>query len=226
MDIRENILIRSEQLFLKYGVKSVTMDEIADKLGISKKTIYTHFKNKTVLVEATTMSFFDMIVHGIDGICEIGKNPIDELFAIKNYTHENLKDESCSSHYQLQKYYPSIFQSLKIRQLELMKTCVKDNLERGIEQGLYRSTIDVNFISRIYFTGVVGIKDEEIFIAQFFSLLFKSFGGMPGGIIQDDDSWFLAPFDKVFNTLNHKFSIDHLPLFCSVWKYLLGLRIK
>ena len=174
MDTKCKILEKAGELFLKFGFKSVTMDEIADKLGISKKTIYTHFKNKTVLVEATTMSFFDMIVHGIDGICEIGKNPIDELFAIKNYTHENLKDESCSSHYQLQKYYPSIFQSLKIRQLELMKTCVKDNLDRGIEQGLYRSTIDVNFISRIYFTGVVGIKDEEIFSSQEFSYAYLS----------------------------------------------------
>lgn len=169
MNLKAKILEKSGELFLKFGFKSVTMDEIADQLGISKKTIYTHFKNKTVLVEATTLSFFDMIAHGIDGICEIKQNPIEELFAIKNYTHENLKDESCSSHYQLQKYYPTIFHTLRIRQLELMKTCVKDNLERGIALGLFRSDLDTDFISRIYFTGSVGIKDEEIFSTDEFT---------------------------------------------------------
>lgn len=174
MNTKCKILEKAGELFIKFGFKSVTMDEIADQLGISKKTIYTHFKNKTVLVEETTMSFFDMIAYGIDCICQTEKDPIEELFAIKNYTHENLKDESCSSHYQLQKYYPSIFHTLKIRQLELMKTCVKDNLERGVEQGLYRPELDTDFISRIYFTGSVGIKDEEIFSTDEFTYSYLS----------------------------------------------------
>lgn len=172
--MKEKILAKAGELFIKYGFKSVTMDEIADQMGISKKTIYTHFKNKTLLVKETVMSFFDMIAHGIDCICETQKDPIEELFAIKNYTHENLKDESCSSHYQLQKYYPAIFHTLKIRQLELMKGCVKENLERGIELGLYRKELDVDFIARIYFTGVVGIKDEETFSPDEFNYQYLS----------------------------------------------------
>lgn len=157
------ILEKAGEMFLNFGFKSVTMDDIADELAISKKTIYANYKNKTVLIEAATMSLFEMISHGIDCICELEKNPIEELFEIKNFIHTNLKDEKSSPHYQLQKYYPTIFHSLKMRQLELMESCVKQNLTRGIDLGLYRKEIDLDFISRIYFIGVTGIKDEETF---------------------------------------------------------------
>jgi len=162
------ILEKAGEMFLNFGFKSVTMDDIADELAISKKTIYANYKNKTVLIEAATMSLFEMISHGIDCICELEKNPIEELFEIKNFIHTNLKDEKSSPYFQLQKYYPSIFHSLKMRQLELMDTCVKQNLTRGVDLCLYRKEIDLDFISRIYFIGVTGIKDEETFpINQF-----------------------------------------------------------
>ena len=162
------ILEKAGEMFLNFGFKSVTMDDIADELGISKKTIYANYKNKTVLIEEATMSLFEMISHGIDCICELEKNPIEELFEIKNFIHTNLNDEKSSPHYQLQKYYPTIFHTLKMRQLELMDSCVKQNLNRGVDLGLYRKEIDLDFISRIYFIGVAGIKDEETFpISQF-----------------------------------------------------------
>lgn len=150
-------------MFLNFGFKSVTMDDIASKMGISKKTIYTHFKNKTKLVEETSLTIFEFISNGINCICELEKNPIDELFAIKSFVMQHLKDEKSSPQYQLQKYYPTIFHTLKIKQLEIMKECVVDNLNRGINQGLYRKELDLSFISRIYFNGIMGIKDEETF---------------------------------------------------------------
>ncbi|PCI08856.1 MAG: TetR family transcriptional regulator [Flavobacteriaceae bacterium] len=157
------ILEKAGEMFLNFGFKSVTMDEIADELGISKKTIYANYKNKNVLIEAATMSLFEMISQGIDCICDLEKNPIEELFEIKRFIHTNLKDEKSSPYYQLQKYYPSIFHTLKMRQLELMDSCVTQNLKRGISLNLYRKEIDLNFISRIYFVGVTGIKDQETF---------------------------------------------------------------
>ena len=162
------ILEKAGEMFLNFGFKSVTMDDIADELGISKKTIYAHYKNKTVLIEAVTMSLFEIISHGIDCICELEKNPIEELFEIKNFIHTNLKDEKSSPYYQLQKYYPTIFHPLKMRQLELMDSCVTLNLKRGVDLGLYRKNIDIEFITRIYFIGVTGIKDEETFPSEQF----------------------------------------------------------
>ena len=170
LEMKEKIIEKSTDMFLNLGFKSVTMDDIANELGISKKTIYVHFPNKTKLVEATTMQVFDTISYGIDCICELDKNPIDEIYEIKKFVMYNLKDEKSSPQYQLQKYYPKIFGSLKRRQFEKMLGCVVQNLERGVSKGLYRSAIDINFIARLYFNGMLSLKDQDVFPLTQFSI--------------------------------------------------------
>ncbi len=168
--MRDKIIHTSADMFLTLGFKSVTMDDIANALGISKKTIYQHFDNKTKLVETTTMHVFDMISHGIDCICALEKNPIEELYDIKHFVMDHLKDEKSSPQYQLKKYYPKIYATLKQKQFEVMHDCVKENLNRGIKQGLFRDSINVEFIARIYFNSVLAIKDTDLFPLKIFSM--------------------------------------------------------
>lgn len=168
--MREKILINAAELFLNYGFKSITMDDISNHLGISKKTIYQHFDNKTTLVEAVTLFTFENISCGIEDICALKKNPIEEIFDIKQFVMEHLKDEKSSPQYQLQKYYPKIFRTLKKKQFEVMQDCVQENLNRGIEIGLYRSNINIEFISRIYFHSITILKDNELFPLNHFSM--------------------------------------------------------
>ncbi|MGI9550098.1 MAG: TetR/AcrR family transcriptional regulator, partial [Aurantibacter sp.] len=104
--MKTKILEKATELFLNLGFKSVTMDDLAREMGISKKTIYSHFENKTHLVEACTLHLFNTISQGIDYICSLGKNPIEELYEIKKFAMLHLKDEKSSPQYQLQKYYP------------------------------------------------------------------------------------------------------------------------
>lgn len=168
--MREKILSNAAELFLTYGFKSITMDDISNHLGISKKTIYQHFANKTTLVEASTLFTFENISCGIETICALKKNPIEEIFDIKHFVMSHLKDEKSSPQYQLQKYYPKIFKTLKKKQFEVMQDCVQENLNRGIEQGLYRSNINIEFISRIYFHSMTVLKDNELFPLNHFSM--------------------------------------------------------
>jgi AcrR family transcriptional regulator len=161
--MRHKILETSNELFLNLGFKSVTMDEIASKMGVSKKTIYKYFDNKTDLVAAVTDYMFDTVSCGIDGICALQMNPIEEIFSIKRFVMKHLKDEKSSPQYQLQKYYPKIYASLTQKQFHVMQVCVLNNLKQGIEKGLYRAHIDLEFISRIYFNGMVGIKNKDLF---------------------------------------------------------------
>ena len=81
----------------------------------------------------------------------------------------HLKNEKTSPHYQLCKYYPEINDSLKKKQFELMQSCVVNNFERGIEMGLYRTNLSEEFVSRIYFLGITGIKDENLFPTKVFT---------------------------------------------------------
>ena len=168
--MREKILIGAADMFLNYGFKSVTMDDLASSMGISKKTIYQHFDNKTKLVEATTAHLFDIISHGIDCICSLEKDPIEEIYDIKVFVSEHLKDEKSSPQYQLRKYYPRIYASLQQKQFSVMQSCVQENLKRGIDQKIYRENINIEFISRIYFSGMLAIKDAELFPPKDFSM--------------------------------------------------------
>ena len=161
--MKKKILHNATEMFLNIGFKSVTMDDIAANSGISKKTIYAHFANKTQLVEAATLHIFDVISKGIDIIHEQQQNPIIELFEIKRFVMKHLKDEKSSPQYQLQKYYPKIFKNLKQKQFELMQELFKENLTKGIEQKLYRNDIDIDFTARIYFNGMLGIKNKDLF---------------------------------------------------------------
>ena len=168
--MKDKIILKSTDLFLNLGFKSVTMDDIANEMGISKKTIYQHFQNKTKLVEATAMHVFENISHGIDCICELDKNPIEEIYEIKQFVMLHLKDEKSSPQYQLQKYYPKIYASLKTKQFEKMLGCVTQNLDRGITQGLYRDTIEIDFVARLYFNSMISLKDQHIFPRENFSM--------------------------------------------------------
>ncbi|MFD0796093.1 TetR/AcrR family transcriptional regulator [Maribacter chungangensis] len=161
--MKEKILKKATDMFLNFGFKSVTMDDIANEMGISKKTIYSHFKNKTHLVEESTANLFCTISEGIAHICSLGQNPIAELYEIKKFAMLHLKDEKSSPQYQLQKYYPKIHESMRFKQFDLMQECVLENVKKGVELGIYRANLDIDFVSRIYFTGVVSIKDHKIF---------------------------------------------------------------
>jgi AcrR family transcriptional regulator len=175
--MRENIISKAEELFLSFGFKSVTMDDIANAMGISKKTIYAHFANKTELVEVVTFSILDHISDGIDRINAASINPIEELYDIKMFVMNYFKNERVSPQYQLKKYYPQIFERLKIKQFEKMHSSVENSLKMGMDTGLFRPDIDINFISRLYFNGMTAIRDISVFPEQLFdkNYLFESY---------------------------------------------------
>ena len=125
--MKEKIIRKSEELFLTLGFKSITMDDIANAMGISKKTIYAHFTNKTELVEVVTFEALNQIHLGIDKIRETSTNPIEELYQTKMFIMTYLKNEKVSPQFQLKKYYPKTYDLLNIKQFEKMNSCVMDS---------------------------------------------------------------------------------------------------
>lgn len=174
--MKDKILEKAADMFLTLGFKSVTMDDLANGLGISKKTIYHHFPNKTKLVDETTMRLFSKIYASVDLIRAEAKNPIEELYEIKKFVMHYLKDEKSSPQHQLQKYYPKTYNNIKQKQFAMMEDCTVDNVKRGIQLGIYRENLNVDFVSRIYFSGVISIKDPKLFPNETF----------PVSALQDD----------------------------------------
>ncbi len=172
--MKEKIIQKATELFLKLGFKSVTMDDIATEMAISKKTIYTHFKNKTALVKECAFSVLTSITNGIDQICALDINPIEELFQIKKFITQKLQEDQTSAQYQLQKYYPEISKKIHHNQLEKMLECTRKNIKKGIEEGLYRKSLDSDFIGRLYFMGIIGIQDQDLFPITKFSSKYRT----------------------------------------------------
>jgi len=161
--MKSKIINKAIDMFMEIGFKTLTVDDLASEMCISKRTIYEHFHNKHDLVEAATMHLFEKVSNGIDEIFALNKNPIEELFVIKDFVMENLKNDSTSPIYQLKKYYPRIYESLMDRQFNKMDICVLENLKKGIEQSIYRDDINLRLISRFYFAGIKSIRDAELF---------------------------------------------------------------
>jgi len=164
------IIENATEMFLNLGFKSVTMDDIANEGGMSKKTIYQYFKNKTELVDSCVNYIFEYITKGIACVQDRGFNAIEEQLEIKAFVQSSLKNEKTSPFYQLQKYYPKIFVTLKERQFQHMQNCLLENLKKGIETGLYRESINIDIISRLHFNSIVELKNTKVFPPQKYNM--------------------------------------------------------
>ena len=169
IDLEKSIVVTSTELFLTLGFKSVTMDDIAEEMKISKKTIYTFFANKEALVQSVVFSMYSYITTNLTQIREKANNPISELYEVKMFIMHQLKGEKTSPQHQLRKYYPNIHNELQKKQFDFMTKSVKKSLTKGLEMKLFRSSIDIDFISRMYFNGMVGIKNVDMFPTKKYS---------------------------------------------------------
>lgn len=169
IDLEKSIVVTSTELFLTLGFKSVTMDDIAEEMKISKKTIYTFFANKEALVQSVVFSMYSYITTNLTQIREKASNPISELYEVKMFIMHQLKGEKTSPQHQLRKYYPNIHKELQKKQFDFMTKSVKKSLTKGVEMKLFRSSIDIDFISRMYFNGMVGIKNVDMFPIEKYS---------------------------------------------------------
>ncbi|MDG1921282.1 MAG: TetR/AcrR family transcriptional regulator [Flavobacteriaceae bacterium] len=161
--MKEAIINEAIPLFLQYGFKSVTVDDIALKMSVSKKTIYTHFPKKEQLVETSAMRHFNFVMDKILSIAKHSKDPIIELYLIKKEALNHLSNEKNSPVYQLQKYYKAIYKKLKAKEFEVLGSFFSESIKKGIETGLFRPEVDINFVTRIFFNGIRGIQDIELF---------------------------------------------------------------
>jgi AcrR family transcriptional regulator len=161
--MKEIILKKAGESFQKFGFKSVTMDDIANELAISKKTIYKYFKNKLELVDKTVEYIHNELFNSITCTCEMGYNAIQENFEIKKIFKDLLKNSDASPMYQLQKYYPKVYEKIIQKEYGLFKDCLIRNIEKGVKEGLYRNNLDKELISKFYFSLAMSVHDSNLY---------------------------------------------------------------
>ncbi|MCB0518653.1 MAG: TetR/AcrR family transcriptional regulator [Lewinellaceae bacterium] len=169
MDIRDEIISRSEQLFLKLGIRSITMDDMSRELGISKKTLYHHFDNKDALVEAVINTHVEREQQIMEGICARAKDALDEMRNIGAFITVTIEDVSPSALFDLQKYYRKSWELLMRKQDTQVMGCIVQNIERGIKEGLYRNDLNPEIVAKIYAKATFMVVDEMSLSASKFT---------------------------------------------------------
>ena len=157
--MKDKIIKKATDMFLKLGFKSVTMDDIACEMCISKKTIYKYFSNKESLIEEGTEVVHQNIHNRIDAIISKNFNAIEENFEIVKLMKDTFQTYEASPVYQLKKHYPEIYQKLIANELEDCNILFSQNMSKGISQGLYRENIDIPSFVRFYYTIIFSIKE-------------------------------------------------------------------
>jgi len=156
--MKEKIIAKATDLFLKLGFKSVTMDDIAGEMCISKKTIYKYFCNKELLIEESTNMVHKEVHQIIDSIVAKNHNAIEENFEIRKMFKEMFKAGDTSPVFQLKKHYPEIYDMVMSREINECNIVFKQNIEKGIQQGLYRKNTPIDTYVDFYYTLIFNIN--------------------------------------------------------------------
>jgi len=167
----KNILLKVRELYSKYGIKSITMDDVASELSISKKTLYQYVTDKDDLVG----KFIDFEIEiRQEEICKcfnFGFNAIEELFEISVFMNKLMREQNPATEHDLKKYYPHHYQKTVKTRRERMYTYILLNLQKGKEEGLYRQDLDEEVIAKLYLSRSENIHFNELFTVEEFTSL-------------------------------------------------------
>jgi TetR/AcrR family transcriptional regulator, cholesterol catabolism regulator len=156
------ILKKVRQLYRKYGIRSVTMDDVSHELGISKKTLYQYVHDKDDLVHKVVEMEISDRKERMNITCSDDKNAIEQLLEIARCISNMLKDYSAASEYDLKKYYPDLYIQVRELRRNHVFRFIFDNLKKGIEEGLYRAEIKLDTISRLNVSLIDNMVDSEV----------------------------------------------------------------
>lgn len=160
--MKDKIIKKATDMFLKLGFKSVTMDDIAGEMCISKKTIYKYFSNKEALIEEGTEVVHQNIHTMMDKVISENHNAIAENFVLREMFKQMFQSFDQSPAYQLKKHYPEIYEKMMANEIEDCSQMFRQNIEKGIAEGLYRKETDVEAAVKFYYTLIFSINENTM----------------------------------------------------------------
>ncbi|MEO1517328.1 MAG: TetR/AcrR family transcriptional regulator [Bacteroidota bacterium] len=163
MEARQKVLTQAETMFMRYGIKSVTMDDIARDLGMSKKTLYQFVNNKADLIQQIFKQHIQEEKSAMSSIVSNAENAIEEIIGIAKYILQLLRTMSPRTIYELRKYYRDIWELIEGMHQEHIYKVIKGNLDRGIGEGLYREDLNADIVSKLYVGKSSLVVDEDLF---------------------------------------------------------------
>ena len=168
--IKQQIITKSEELFMRYGIRSVSMDDIARELGISKKTLYQQVENKSDLIRQIFAERSLLERQAIEAMRKESDNAIEEMVEVARFMISRLRLVSPTSRYDLEKYYQDIHRELDHLHMTFFTHFIQENLVRGIAEGLYRRSTKVGLVAKFFVGMATRLAHNEYFSVKEHSL--------------------------------------------------------
>ena len=170
-EVQVRIRQKADELFRRYGIRSVTMDEIASQLGISKKTIYHYYADKDELVDAVAVDEIKFSQESCTKDMAMSANAIEEIFRVMEFVEVMFRNMNPSMLFDLEKYHPSGYKKFLEHKNRFLFEMIKRNLERGIKEELYRPEINVEIMTRYRLESMMIAFNPELFSPAKFNLV-------------------------------------------------------
>jgi AcrR family transcriptional regulator len=158
-----HILEKVTIMYLRYGIKSVTMDDVSRELGISKKTLYQYFSDKNDLVKKVIDKEIERIHKSFKKITDQNLNAIEEILEFNKLATQVINTHSSSALYDLKKYYPELHENIIKIWSEKMYDMVIQNLIKGKAQGIIRKDLNEEVIAKLHVSRIMVMTEDILF---------------------------------------------------------------
>lgn len=163
LDNREKLVRGAEELFFRYGLRSVSMDDIARHLGISKKTIYQHFADKDELVATIAKGHMERQRDQFDRIRKEARNAVEHMVMISLCIKDTMRQINPSLLFDMQKYHQKAWNEWLVFKQKFMRENVFLTLKLGVEEGVFREDLDMDVLATLRLEQVQMAFDENVF---------------------------------------------------------------
>jgi len=178
-DKQQEIVDKVRGLYNEFGIRSVTMDDVVRELGISKKTLYRYFTDKSELVSAVLECERSLRMREYGEAIQGVSNAIEEMLRYYDLQKKMIKEHNPSLMYDLRKYYPKIHSDFLEKKRKVIFESVIGNLKRGKSEDIYRTDLDEQIVARLNLMRIEALintgifNNEEMMMPSFFTEMFK-----------------------------------------------------
>lgn len=163
MEAKEKIINSAEELFIQFGIRSVTMDDVAREASMSKKTIYQYFDNKDTLVSEVALNHFEKETKEFEEIYGESQDAIHEILLVSQCLRKHVFRMNPSLLYDMQKYHGKAWDEYQKYKHSTIRGHIERNIERGKQEGYFRKELNARVLSILRVEGVQLVFNTKLF---------------------------------------------------------------